>query len=101
VPNAPAQRSVGQGRIIAIFESRNGRARKWARDSKAVAKRTYWAHILAGEPVSTRRDMRDSMIPKKWKPVSRLREAFESSVHSPQCFGGRRQVGQDHAQTMS
>src|SRR5262249_30209820 len=48
-----------------------------------------------------------SMIPKslpsdlirEWIPVFRLREAFEPPVHLALCFGGRRQVGKDHAQT--
>jgi hypothetical protein len=45
------------------------------------------------------------MIPKKpcpaldtgWVPVSRLREALRESIHLARCFGGRRQVGKDHA----
>jgi len=37
--------------------------------------------------------------PEQWTPASRLREAFKSSVHPARCFGGRRQVGKDHART--
>src|SRR5262245_15841520 len=36
--------------------------------------------------------------PEKWKPVSRLREAQGWSAPVHECFGGRRQVGKDHAQ---
>jgi hypothetical protein len=32
-----------------------------------------------------------------WTPVSRLREALACSHRVDQCFGGRRQVGKDHA----
>src|SRR5262245_1591120 len=32
-----------------------------------------------------------------WVPVSRLREALAPSFRVDQCFGGRRQVGKDHA----
>jgi len=35
--------------------------------------------------------------PEKWEPVSRLREASARSGRVDKCFGGRRQVGQDHA----
>jgi len=41
------------------------------------------------------------MIPEKWVPVSRLREALAPSDPVVGCFGGRRQVGQDHAQRMT
>src|SRR5258708_35898078 len=35
-----------------------------------------------------------------WLPVSRLREAQAlTTSRAHQCFGGRRQVGKDHAQT--
>ncbi|MBO0717155.1 MAG: hypothetical protein J2P55_07470 [Rhizobiales bacterium] len=37
--------------------------------------------------------------PEKWEPVSRLREAGPAASQFVRCFGGRRQVGQDHAQT--
>src|SRR5207247_1045375 len=32
-----------------------------------------------------------------WVPVSRLREALAQSNRVDRCFGGRRQIGQDHA----
>jgi hypothetical protein len=38
--------------------------------------------------------------PEKWIPVSRLREAQAPACRFVRCFGGRRQVGKDHAQTM-
>src|SRR5436305_9980662 len=46
------------------------------------------------------------MIPKSlpsdlirgWKPVSRLRKALPTVCPFFLCFGGRRQVGKDHAQ---
>jgi len=45
------------------------------------------------------------MIPKSlpsdlirgWQPVSRLREARPTPCPLVRCFGGRRQVGKDHA----
>src|SRR5262245_34476889 len=37
--------------------------------------------------------------PEKWAPVSCLREALAQPFRLGRCFGGRRQVGQDHAQT--
>jgi hypothetical protein len=39
--------------------------------------------------------------PEKWIPVSRLREAQAPVCRFVRCFGGRRQVGKDHAQTIS
>jgi hypothetical protein len=39
--------------------------------------------------------------PEKWTPVSRLREALSPVCRSGWCFGGQRQVGKDHAQTMT
>jgi hypothetical protein len=38
--------------------------------------------------------------PEKWAPVSRLREAVAPVYGFAQRSGGRRQVGQDHAQKM-
>jgi hypothetical protein len=35
--------------------------------------------------------------PEKWAPVSRLREVLVQSHDVDRCFGGRRQVGKDHA----
>jgi len=39
--------------------------------------------------------------PEKRVPVSRLREALVSVPGRDSCFGGRSQVGKDHAQTIS
>jgi hypothetical protein len=39
--------------------------------------------------------------PEKWIPVSRLREAMLAASIFVSRFGGRRQVGKDHAQTTS
>ena len=39
-----------------------------------------------------------SRDPEKWKPVSRLREALAWFTILACCFGGRTQVGKDHAQ---
>jgi hypothetical protein len=39
--------------------------------------------------------------PEKWWPVSRLREAQAPVCRFVRCFGGRRQVGKDHAQAKS
>jgi hypothetical protein len=39
--------------------------------------------------------------PEKWMPVSRLREASATVFRSGWRFGGRSQVGKDHAQTTS
>jgi hypothetical protein len=39
--------------------------------------------------------------PEKWGPVSRLREAVAAIFCYGWCFGGRRQVEKDHAQTIS
>jgi hypothetical protein len=36
--------------------------------------------------------------PEKWVPVSRLREALATTSFFVECFGGRRQVREDHAQ---
>jgi hypothetical protein len=37
--------------------------------------------------------------PEKWMPVSRLREAVQAACVLVSRSGGRRQVGEDHAQT--
>jgi hypothetical protein len=37
--------------------------------------------------------------PEKWMPVSRLREALPAAGTLVSRFGGRSQVGKDHAQT--
>jgi hypothetical protein len=37
--------------------------------------------------------------PEKWEPVSGLREAITAICRFVRRFGGRRQVGQDHAPT--
>jgi hypothetical protein len=39
--------------------------------------------------------------PEKREPISRLREALARSYLVERCFGGRRQVGKDHAQSKS
>jgi hypothetical protein len=39
--------------------------------------------------------------PEKWIPVSRLREALQAACILVFRFGGRSQVGKDHAQTIS
>jgi hypothetical protein len=39
--------------------------------------------------------------PEKWMPVSRLREAVLAAGTLVLRFGGRSQVGKDHAQTIS
>jgi hypothetical protein len=38
--------------------------------------------------------------PEKWMPVSRLREAQAPFRRFVRCFGGRRQVGKDHAKKL-
>jgi hypothetical protein len=37
------------------------------------------------------------MIPEKWTPASRLREARGNACRVARCLGGRRQIGKDHA----
>src|SRR5215469_13986443 len=62
------------------------RARSFARPklSKPKSKKS-WAYYLAHDR-------------EKWIPVSRLREVLATCTAFVRCFGGRSQVGQDHAQ---
>src|SRR5215469_9256377 len=62
------------------------RARSFARPklSKPKSKKS-WAYYLAHDR-------------EKWIPVSRLRETLATCTAFGRCFGGRSQVGQDHAQ---